>query len=177
MSELDLSRCPICQTSRRLARQAREVQGKSFIWFECSECSSVLMWLGRDRWVYQKIGRADRQYLLKRPLTTVELQALSVATTQPSVAPNYSAAQEPPPDTYSAPAYSFAREPLSDTYSRLEDEDVDADVDQEPAPLPTATETATTARPKGLPMSLVVAVAIIALLCVVAAAIIIATQL
>ena len=163
MSELDLSRCPICQTSRKLLRQTRQAQGQNFIWFECPECASALMWLGGDRWIYQKVGRTDRQYLLKRPLTTVELQALSAATTQPIVAQDY----------------AFTREPPSDTYSRLEDENIDASkgMESQPIPLPIATEPVTPGRPKGLPKSLVIAVAIIALLCVVAAAIIVVTQL
>ena len=157
MFELDLSRCPVCQTSHRLVRQMREVQGQHFIWYECPECDSALLWLGGDRWVYQKVGRTDRQYLIKRPLTTVELQALSVATPQPSATPIYFATQEPPPDTFSEPE--------------------DIDLAPEPAPLPTATTDTTTERPKGIPMSLVVAVAIIALLFVVAAVVIIVTQL
>jgi hypothetical protein len=48
----------------------REVQGQHFIWYECPECSSALMWLGGDRWVYQQVGRTDRHYLANA-LTTV----------------------------------------------------------------------------------------------------------
>ena len=157
MFELDLSRCPICQTSRRLVRQTREVQGQHFIWYECPECDSALMWLGRDRWVYQKVGRTDRRYLVRRPLTTVELQALSVAATAPAAAPAYSAPPEPLPDTSAEPT--------------------DIDLAPEPAPLPIVAPAKTVERTKGIPLSLVVAVAIIAILCVVAAVIIVATQL
>jgi hypothetical protein len=155
MSELDVSRCPICQTSRRLVRQVREVQGQSFVWYECPECASALLWSGGDRWVYQKVGRADRQYLVKRPLTTVELQALSVATILPSTAPTYSFTQEPLPDASSEPE--------------------DIDLEPEPAP-PHAIATETADRPKGMSLSLVMAVAVIALLCIVAAIVIIAMQ-
>ncbi len=153
MFELELSRCPICQTSRRLVRQMREVQGQHFIWYECPECASALMWLGGDRWVYQHVGRTDRQYLAKRPLTTVELQALSVANAPITTTPTW-----------------YSDEPLlsDDTTSEAE----------EMAPLPTpAPPPAAAERPKGMPKSLVIAVAIIALLCVVAAIVIILTQI
>jgi hypothetical protein len=156
MSELDLSRCPICQTSRRLVRQVREVQGQSFVWYECPECASALLWLGGDRWVYQKVGRGDRQYLVKRPLTTVELQSLSAATIVPSVAPTYSFTQEPLPDVSSEPE--------------------DIDLEPEFAPPPDATPTKAAERPKGISLSVVMAVAVIALLCIVAAIVIIAMQ-
>jgi hypothetical protein len=151
MFELELSRCPICQTSRQLVRQIREVQGQHFAWYECPECASVLMWLGGDRWVYQTVGRTDRQYLLKRPLTTVELQALSVAATPAPAAPTYSS---PQPDLPYAP-------------SELE----------EIAPIPAPVPPPAAERPKGIPRWLVIAVVIIALLFLVAATIIIATQL
>lgn len=166
MFELDLSRCPICQTSRRLIRQMREVQGKHFIWYECPECASALLWLGKDRWIYQQVGRDDKRYLLKRPLTTAELQALSAA----------------------APAYLGDEEPAAATpaYFRDEPKPVDTSYEYEPEPLapvpdsappPVIAETEATARPKGMPKSLAIAVAIIALLCVIAAVAIIATQL
>jgi hypothetical protein len=100
----------------------------------------------------------DRQFLLKRPLTTVELQALSAAATPPSAAPTYSATQEP----------LFDRTP--------EPEDKDMDLAPERAPLPAATAPETAQRHKGIPSSLVIAVAIITILFVVAA-IIIMTQL
>jgi len=115
------------------------------------------MWLGGDRWVYQKVGRTDRQYLLKRPLTTVELQALSVATTPPPAA---QASYSPPLEVSYAPSEPEEIAPIST-----------------PAPPPPATISSTAERPKGLPRTLVVTVAIIALLFIVAAVIIIATQL
>ena len=152
MFELELSRCPICQTTRRLVRQMREVQGQHFIWYECPECGSALMWLGGDRWVYQQVGRTDRQYLAKRSLTTVELQALSVANAPVTAAPAWSGDE---------PAL------LDDTMSEAEE--------ITPTP-PAAVLASAIERPKGMPRSVVVAVAIIALLFIVAAVIII-TQL
>lgn len=103
MFELELSRCPICQTQRGLNRQMRDVKGQHFIWYECPECGSALMWMGGDRWVYQHIGRPDRQYLLRRPLTTVELQALSAASAPPMAAPSFPREEAPAkaePDWY-----------------------------------------------------------------------------
>jgi hypothetical protein len=152
MFELELSRCPICQTTRRLVRQMREVQGQHFIWYECPECGSALMWLGGDRWVYQQVGRTDRQYLAKRSLTTVELQALSVANAPVTAAPAW-------PGDESAL--------LDDTMSEAE---------ETTPPPPAAVLASAIERPKGMPRSVVVAVAIIALLFIVAAVIII-TQL
>jgi len=158
MFELELSRCPICQTTRGLVRQMREVQGQHFIWYECPECASALMWLGGDRWIYQQVGRIDRQYLLKRPLTAVELQALSVATPPVSAAPAYYSPQPEMPD-------------------EVNDEPEEIDAVSAPAPPPAATGPAGVERSRGMPRSLVVAVAIIALLFIVAAIVIIATQL
>jgi hypothetical protein len=158
MFELDLSRCPICQTTRGLVRQIREVQGQHFIWYECPECSSALMWLGEDRWIYQQIGRTDRQYLLKRPLTAVELQALSVATPPVSAAPTY---------------YS----PQSEMSDEVDDGPEEIDAVPAPTAPPATTGPAAVERSKGVPRSLVMAVAIIALLFIVAAIAIIATQL
>jgi len=157
MFELELSRCPICQTTRRLVRQMREVQGQHFIWYECPECSSALMWLGGDRWVYQQVGRTDRQYLAKRPLTTVELQALSVAEAPVTATPTWSRVEPELPD---------------DTMYETEELASIPDAAPEPATLTTST----TDRPRGVPMRLVIAVAIIALLFVAAAVIIIVTQ-
>jgi len=155
MFELELSRCPICQTTRSLVRQMREVQGQHFIWYECPECGSALMWLGGDRWVYQQVGRTDRQYLAKRPLTTVELQALSVANAPTAAAPTY---YRPQPDSY--------------------DDALAEPGEAAPAPesIPPPATTMIAERPKGIPRMLVIAVAIIALLCVVLAAVIILTQ-
>jgi hypothetical protein len=157
MFELELSRCPICQTTRRLIRQMREVQGQHFVWYECPECGSALMWLGGDRWVYQQVGRADRQYLAKRPLTTVELQALSAASAPIMTTPTWPKV-----------------EPL------LPDESVDEEEEAAPTPAPALTPAAAIAptpeRRKGAPMWLVIAVVIIILLFAVAAAAIIATQ-
>jgi len=110
------------------------------------------MWLGGDRWVYQQVGRTDRQYLAKRSLTTVELQALSVANAPVTAAPAWSGDE---------PAL------LDDTMSEAEE--------ITPTP-PAAVLASAIERPKGMPRSVVVAVAIIALLFIVAAVIII-TQL
>jgi len=190
MFELELSRCPICQTTRRLVRQMREVQGQHFIWYECPECSSALMWLGGDRWVYQQVGRTDRQYLAKRPLTTVELQALSVADAPVTAAPAWSR-DEPVTATpawsrdepvAATPAWS-RDEPVTATSAWSRDEPVPPDdtlfeaEEMTPIPAPAATTTSITERPKGIPMRLVIAVAIITLLCVAAAIVIIVTQI
>ena len=178
MFELELSRCPICQTTRRLVRQMREVQGQHFIWYECPECSSALMWLGGDRWVYQQVGRTDRQYLAKRPLTTVELQALSVADAPVTAASAWSR-DEPVTVT---PDWS-RDEPVTATSAWSRDEPVPPDdtlfeaEEMTPIPAPAATTTSITERPKGIPMRLVIAVAIITLLCVAAAIVIIVTQI
>ena len=168
MFELELSRCPICQSPHELIRQMREVQGQHFIWYECPECDSALMWLGGDRWVYQKVGRTNKQYLARRPLTTVELQALSVTTTPATAAPTYSTAP-----AYYRPQPEMAREVADDIVDKPE-EIAPAPI---PAPPPAAAPPATVVRPKGMPRSLLVAVVIILLLCIVAAVIIVATQL
>ena len=217
MFELELSRCPICQTERGLNRRMRDVKGQHFIWYECPECGSALMWLGGDRWIYQHIGRTDRQYLLKRPLTTVELQALSAASAPPTAAPSYARQEapakaepdwrreeapaeakpdwlrdleqvqaepthyrdEPPmttPSAYFRDRPTAAAEPVNirdrlteDSYT-YEPEPV-API-QEPAPLPAEP----VARPTGLPKSLLIAVVAIALLCLIAAVLIVLTQ-
>jgi hypothetical protein len=76
MSELNLPACPICLAKDSLSRQTLEREGKPFIWHACAECESVLLWLGDDQWAYQKVGREDKTYLLKQPMTTSDLREL-----------------------------------------------------------------------------------------------------
>jgi hypothetical protein len=82
MALLDLEACPICRTRGSLSRQTVEKEGRPYIFYECAECGSVLLWLGqdlwwtKDRWAYQKVGREDKVHLLKRPLTADDLWAL-----------------------------------------------------------------------------------------------------
>ncbi len=76
MSILNLRACPICYEKDSLSRQEMDRAGIPFCWYQCHECHSVLLWLGRDHWAYQKIGREDKAYLLKQPLTVDMLQAL-----------------------------------------------------------------------------------------------------
>jgi len=53
MSELNLPACPICHAQNSLFRKTLERTGQTFTWYECRECSSVLLWLGGDQWAYQ----------------------------------------------------------------------------------------------------------------------------
>jgi hypothetical protein len=76
MSELDLPKCPICHAVDSLTRETLARAGQPFTWYECQECGSVLLWIGDDQWAYQKVGREEKAYLLKRPMTVSELQAL-----------------------------------------------------------------------------------------------------
>jgi hypothetical protein len=96
MSILHLEVCPICGANYSLERQATKSGGLSQITYVCSECDSVLLWLGDDlwlqgdRWAYQKVGREDRASLLHASLTVEELRQL--------------ASQGPPSDDSKAPA-------------------------------------------------------------------------
>ena len=76
MSELSLATCPICHAQDSLSRETMERAGRPFTWYECRECGSVLLWMGEDRWAYQKLGREEKSHLLKQPLTLDDLQAL-----------------------------------------------------------------------------------------------------
>jgi len=83
MSVLHLQVCPICGAEYSLVRQTSKSGGLSQISYVCSECDSVLLWLGddlwlqADRWAYQKVGREDRAYLLHASLTVEELRQLA----------------------------------------------------------------------------------------------------
>lgn len=96
MSVLHLEVCPICGANYSLVREATKSGGLSQITYVCSECDSVLLWLGDDlwlqgdRWAYQKVGREDRASLLHASLTVEELRQL--------------ANQGPPSDNSKAPA-------------------------------------------------------------------------
>jgi hypothetical protein len=76
VSLLNLPACPICYAKDSQCRQEMDRAGIPFTWYQCRECGSVLLWLGRDHWTYQKIGREDKAYLLKQPLTVDMLLAL-----------------------------------------------------------------------------------------------------
>lgn len=95
MAELNLSACPICQARDRLVRQTRTVRETSYVWYECQQCGSVLLQAGANTWTYQKIGRADMSYLLKRPLTMPELQAMAPSRPTPVPEPVPGMAPEP----------------------------------------------------------------------------------
>jgi endonuclease YncB( thermonuclease family) len=84
MPELSLPACPICQAQDSLSRQSRTMQEQLYIWYECQECGSVLLRMGDDRWAYQKVGQPEKAFLLKQPLTSKELTALTrLAATKP----------------------------------------------------------------------------------------------
>lgn len=82
MAVLDLGACPICRAEYSLTRKTTKIEGRSQISYECIECGSVLLWLGgdlwleADRWAYQKVGRADKEYLLQQTLTASDLQGM-----------------------------------------------------------------------------------------------------
>jgi hypothetical protein len=94
VSELNLPACPICHAKDSLSRQTIQRAGQSFVWYECRECGSVLLWTGDNRWAYQRIGHADKGYLLKKPMTPPELSALAVEIER--VVPTAPPAQETP---------------------------------------------------------------------------------
>ena len=76
MSELDLPSCPICRAPGSLLRQTQQVQGHDFIWYDCRECDSVLLWIGENQWMYQRVGKQEKEHLLKRPITGDNLRDL-----------------------------------------------------------------------------------------------------
>ena len=87
MSELNLPTCPICHARNSLSLKTLDRGEQSFLWYECRECGSVLLWVGGGRWAYQKVGRENKTHLLKQPMTAAELEALVEVPVQPSVAP------------------------------------------------------------------------------------------
>ena len=76
MAELNLEACPICHGQDRLFRQSMDRGGRRFIWYQCQGCGSALLWVGDDRWAYQKVGKENKEHLLGQSLSTRELQAL-----------------------------------------------------------------------------------------------------
>jgi hypothetical protein len=76
MSVLDLPVCPICLARDSLSRKTMDQQEQSWVWYECQECRSALLWIGDDQWAYQKVTREDKASLLKKPMTARELQDL-----------------------------------------------------------------------------------------------------
>jgi hypothetical protein len=76
MSVLNVSACPICHANDSLSRETIERAEQSFVWNECSECGSVLMWMGDDQWAYQRVGQEDKAYILKQPMTLGEIERL-----------------------------------------------------------------------------------------------------
>ena len=87
MMELNLPACPICQAQNSLSLQTMDRAGKPFTWYECQECGSVLLWQEDDRWTYQKVGREDQSYLLKKPLSAADLHYLVELPDEPLAAP------------------------------------------------------------------------------------------
>jgi hypothetical protein len=76
MSELNLSACPICHAADGLSRRVYKLPDKNYVSYECRACGSALLWLGGQRWAYQKVGVASMAHLNKRPMTVAELHAL-----------------------------------------------------------------------------------------------------
>ncbi len=97
MSQLNLPACPICFAEDSLSRKTMKKDGQLFIWYECQRCGSVLLWMGEDQWAYQKIGREDKAYLLKREITFNDLRSLLPQVTE---------------DSSIATARGMAREPI-----------------------------------------------------------------
>jgi hypothetical protein len=52
------------------------VPDQVYVWYDCEKCGSALLWVGGGQWVYQNIGRDDKQHLLGQPLTVDDLEAL-----------------------------------------------------------------------------------------------------
>jgi hypothetical protein len=75
MPTLDLPACPICLAQDGPSRHIESFDNRSYTWYECPQCGSVLLAVG-DRWAYQKIGLASKAHLLKQPLTHQELCTL-----------------------------------------------------------------------------------------------------
>jgi hypothetical protein len=76
VSELILPICPICQAPGSLFSQSRQAHGRTYTWYECEACASVLLSTGEGQWTYQQIGREEMAHLLKQPLTVADLLAL-----------------------------------------------------------------------------------------------------
>ena len=51
MSELELHACPVCGAKNTMTRQAIEDRARLFVWYECSECGSLLLYAGHEKWV------------------------------------------------------------------------------------------------------------------------------
>lgn len=81
MSNLHVSVCPVCGSADSLFRQTTAVQDHEIVWYECRVCSSFLLWVGEDRWIFQKVGREDKAQLLKQTLSTAELEAMVQVST------------------------------------------------------------------------------------------------
>lgn len=77
MLDLNFSICPICGTVHDVVRQTTTAGDQEIAWYECLMCTSILLSVGNDQWVYQKVGRNEKAHLLKRTLTTSELRALA----------------------------------------------------------------------------------------------------
>lgn len=81
MSNLHLPVCPVCGSADSLFRQTTAVQDHEIVWYECRVCSSFLLSVGEDRWIFQKVGREDKAQLLKQTLSTAELEAMVQVST------------------------------------------------------------------------------------------------
>jgi len=78
MLELSLPACPICFAEDSLSRRTAKKDEQTFVWYECQECGSVLLWMGGDRWAFQKVGQDEKAHLLKQPMTIAELRKLTL---------------------------------------------------------------------------------------------------
>lgn len=76
MAELSLPACPICTEPDSLFHQRRELGGKTYTWYECRTCGSVLLDAGGGQYIYRKVGRQDRAHLLRQRLTVDDLEGL-----------------------------------------------------------------------------------------------------
>ena len=112
MPELSLPACPICFAKGSLLRQTMKKAEQEFLWFECGECGSMLVWMGGNQWFYQKVGREDKVHLLKQPMVEADLQDV-LFRTEVELALN--ALQQPPQATAEQPAQEDT--PSADTRS------------------------------------------------------------
>jgi len=128
MSELNLSACPICHAADGLSRRVYKLPDKTYVSYECQACNSVLLWLGGERWAYQKVGVASMAHLSKRPLTTGDLRALLPST-------------QPKPDASARSIWRATTQPAPEEPAR--DLSVQDKADTPPSPAPSAPSSST----------------------------------
>lgn len=96
MPNLSLPVCPVCDARDSLSHQSAAVRDHQMVWYECQKCSSFLLWAGDDQWIYQKVERQEKAYLLKRTLTTAELEAMAEAAAEKATETSHPAEEEEP---------------------------------------------------------------------------------